>query len=74
MKLVTGTVMEGKVVLEGASLPDGTTVTVLIDAADDVPTRLPPDLLAELAEALDDADREEGISAEELIDRIRKYG
>ena len=73
MKLVTGTVIEGKVVLEGASLPDGTTVTVLVDEAD-VPTRLPPDLLAELNEALDDADREEGISAEELINKIRKYG
>ena len=73
MKLVTGTVIEGKVVLEGAALPDGTTVTVLVDDAD-VPTRLPPNLLAELNEALDEADREEGISAEEMINKIRKYG
>ena len=29
---------------------------------------------AELLEALDDADREEGISAEELFERLRRFG
>jgi len=73
MQVVTGTVVEGKVVLEGASLPEGTVVTVI---AKDTETtvRLPPALQAELEDALDEADREEGISGEELIEKLRKYG
>jgi hypothetical protein len=36
--------------------------------------RLPPDRLQELNEALDEADREDGISAEELFAELRNYG
>ena len=73
MQVVTGTVVEGKVVLEGISLPEGTVVTVF--AKDTVATvRLPPALRSELEEALDEADREEGISGDELLDKLRKYG
>lgn len=35
---------------------------------------LPPQQEAELLEALDEADREEGISAEELLARLRRFG
>lgn len=35
--------------------------------------RLPPHLQAELEEAIDEADREEGVSAEELFDQLEKY-
>jgi hypothetical protein len=73
MQVVTGTVVEGKVVLGGASLPDGTVVTV-ISKRSETAVRLPPELQAELEDALDEADREEGISGEELIERLRKYG
>ena len=73
MQVVTGTVVEGKVVLEGASLPDGTVVTVFAKGSD-TKVRLPPDLQAELEEALDEADREEGISCDELLEKLRKYG
>jgi len=72
MQVVTGTVVEGKVVLEGASLPEGTVVTIL--AKDSAATvRLPPSLQAELEEALDEADRDEGISGDELLEKLRKY-
>jgi len=36
--------------------------------------RLPAQLQEELLEALDEADREEGISAEDLFARLRRFG
>ncbi len=73
MQVVTGTVVEGKVVLEGASLPEGTVVTVFARDLEET-VRLPSALRAELEEALDEADREEGISGDELLEKLRKYG
>ena len=49
MQLVTGTVIEGKVVLSGATLPDGSIVTVLAEDSQDS-VKLPAHLLAELEE------------------------
>lgn len=72
MQIVVGTVVAGKVVLEGASLPEGTVVTVLAKDTD-ATVRLSPSLQAELEEALDEADREEGISGSELLERLEKY-
>jgi hypothetical protein len=73
MQVATGTVVEGKVVLEGISLPEGTAVTVF--AKDSGTTvRLPPALQAELEEALEEADQEEGISGDEFFNKLRKYG
>lgn len=73
MQVITGTVVEGKVVVEGVSLPDGTVVTVFA-RGDESPVKLSEAEKAELREALDEADREEGISAEELYERLRNYG
>ena len=73
MQVVTGTVIAGKVVLEGVSLPDGTVVTIFAKDAETT-VRLPPALQAELEAVLEEADREEGISADELLDKLRKYG
>ena len=73
MQVVNGTVVRGKVVLEGVDLPEGAEVTVLVRDHDS-PVRLPAELRAELEDALDEADRFEGISAEELFDQLRKYG
>ncbi len=73
MQVVTGTVIEGKVVLEGASLPEGTAVTVFAKDSETT-VRLPPALQAELEEALEEADQEEGISGDEFFRRLRKYG
>ena len=73
MQLATGTVVAGKIVVEGLSLPEGTLVTVLTRDVEP-PVRLSPEEEAELLEALAEADREEGISAEELFERLRRHG
>jgi len=73
MQLATGTVIEGKIVVEGLSLPEGTLVTVLTRDSEPA-ARLSPEEEAELLDALDEADREEGISAEELFERLRRHG
>jgi len=74
MGIVTGTVVAGKVVVEGMELPEGSTVTVLAPDPDDE-VRVTAEEEAELLEAIAEADRGETISAEELfarLDRIAK--
>ena len=71
MQLATGTVVDGKIVLEGATLPEGTVVTVLARDSDET-FELPPELEAELAASIAEADRGETISAAELFDRLRR--
>jgi hypothetical protein len=73
MQVVKGTVVEGKVILEHGSLPEGTEVGVFV-AEREGSVRLSPLLQKELEDALDEADREDGISAEELFAELRKYG
>ena len=73
MQIASGTIVGGKVVVEGLSLPEGTTVTVLA-RGDEAAVRLPPKQEAELIDALDEADRKEGISSEELFTRLRRFG
>ena len=73
MQVATGTIVEGKVVLEGVSLPEGTVVTVFAKDSE-ATVRLPPALQAELEEALEEADHEEGISRDELFRKLQKYG
>ena len=73
MQVVSGTIVDGKVVVDGLSLPDGTAVTVLA-RGDEAVVKLPPEELAELLAALDEADREEGIPAEEFFARLRRFG
>ena len=73
MQVITGIVVDGKVVVEGLSLPEGSVVTVFA-RDEESPVKLPPAEEAELLDALDEADREEGIPAEELFDRLRKRG
>ena len=72
MQIVTGIVIDGKVVLDGVSLPEGAAVTVFAKEAD-VPVRLPGHLQSELEQALAEADSEEGISAEELLEQLKQY-
>jgi hypothetical protein len=72
MQLATGTVVNGKVVVEGLDLPEGTVVTVL--TRDEEPSVDPSsEEEAELLAALGEANREEGISAEELFVRLRRF-
>lgn len=74
MGIATGTVVAGKVVVEGLELPEGSTVMV-VTPEPDVEVHLTPEVEAELLEAIAEADRGETISVEELfarLDRIAK--
>ena len=73
MQIASGTVVGGKVIVEGLSLPEGTVVTVLV-RGDEIAVRLPVQQESELLRALEEADREEGISADELFARLRRFG
>jgi hypothetical protein len=72
MQIVTGTVVKGRVVLNGATLPEGTVVTVFAEDSSRAVT-LPRPLTTELEDALAEADREEGISGEEMLAQLSKY-
>ena len=56
MQVVSGTVLDGKVVVDDLSLPNGTEVTILA-RGDEAVIKLSPDEEAELLAALDEADR-----------------
>lgn len=71
MQLTTGTVVGGKIIVEGDPLPEGTIVTILARESDETFVVL-PDLEAELLESIAQADRGETISADELLDRLRR--
>ena len=73
MHVATGKVIDGKVVVDGVVLPEGTVVTIFAKDAEAV-VRLSPALQSELEEALDEADREGGVSAEAMLESLRKYG
>jgi hypothetical protein len=73
MQVAAGTVVDGKIVIEGLSLPEGTVATVLA-RGDEALVKLPPHEEADLVAALDEADREEGIPAEEFLARLRRLG
>ena len=72
MQVATGTVIDGKVVVEGVELPEGLVVTVFAKDSEG-PVRLLPHLQVELEDALDEADREEGVSPAALFETLRKY-
>ena len=71
MQLTTGTVVGGKIIVEGDPLPEGAVVTVLLRGADET-FEVPPELEAELLESITQAERGETISAEELLKRLRR--
>jgi hypothetical protein len=71
MQLATGTVIDGKVVVDGDPLPEGTVVTIIARATDET-FEVPPDIEADLLESIAEADRGETISADELLERLRR--
>jgi hypothetical protein len=71
MQLATGTVVNGKVVVEGASLPEGTIVTILARDRDET-FEVPVELESELQASLEEANRGETITAAELFERLRR--
>jgi hypothetical protein len=71
MQLTTGTVVGGKIVIEGDPLPEGTVVTVLSREQGETFV-VPPDLEFELDQSLAEAQRGQVISAEELLARLQR--
>ena len=65
MKLATGTVVDGKIVLNGEALPEGTVVTVLAPEGDGTFV-VPQDLEQELDESIAQSLRGETIPASDL--------
>ncbi len=74
MKIATGKVVGGKVVLEGVTLEEGASVTVL--ARDDKGGfTLTPEEEAELLLSIAEADRGETVSTEEVLAKLaRRHG
>jgi hypothetical protein len=74
MKVATGKVIGGKIVLDGVSLNEGTSVTVL--AVDDEGSfDLTPDQERELLLSIAEADRGETVSADEVLAKLaRRHG
>jgi hypothetical protein len=73
MQVATGKVVQGKIIVDGVSLPEGISVSIFARESEAI-VRLPSALQAELEGAIDDADQHEGISAQEMSDKLRKYG
>ncbi len=69
MGIATGTVVAGKVLVEGMTLAEGSTVTVLTRGPSQG-VHLSSEDEAALLEALAQAERGETISAEELFERL----
>ena len=73
MKVATGTVVDGKVVVEGEALAEGSTVTVVL-REDNETFELTSDDEAELLESIAAIERGEFISGEQLLERLRRFG
>jgi hypothetical protein len=71
MKLATGKVVQGKVVVEGDALPEGAIVTVLT-TEDEGTFDVPPELEAELSESLAQAARGETVPVGDVLARLRR--
>ena len=71
MQLATGTVIGGKIVVEGEPLAEGVVVTILARESDET-FLVPVELEAELRESIAQADRGEAISSGELLERLRR--
>jgi hypothetical protein len=73
MKVATGTVVDGKVVVEGEPLAEGTKVTVVL-REDEESFDLRPEEEAELLASIAEIERGEYITADELMERLRRSG
>ena len=74
MKIATGKVIDGKIVLEGVALKEGASVTVLA-RDDEGGLDLTPEEEAELLLSIAEADRGETVSADEVLAKLaRRHG
>lgn len=70
MRIVTGKVVAGRIVIEGEPLEEGCTVTVLAPERDEAFV-LDAEAEASLLAAIGEGDRDEVITGEQLIDKLR---
>jgi hypothetical protein len=71
MRVATGRVIDGRVVVEGAAFDEGATVTVL-SRDDDETFELSPEQEAAMLLAIGEAERGDTISAEQLLEKLRR--
>jgi hypothetical protein len=71
MKIITGKVVAGKIVVEGEPLEEGSTVTVLAPERDEAFV-LDAEAEAALVAAIAEADRNEVIPGEQLLSQLRE--
>jgi hypothetical protein len=67
----SGKVVDGKVIVTGALLPEGAHVTILLPE-DEEPFDLSPEMEAELEESIAQIERGEYVSWEELREELHK--
>lgn len=73
MQLLSGTVVGGRIVVEGEPPPDGTHVTILAREAEGA-FEVPPELETDLLESKAQADRGETVPLDEVLRRLRSIG
>jgi hypothetical protein len=73
MKVATGRIVEGKVVLEGEPLAEGTVVTVFSREGDEA-FDVSPDEERALLAAIAQAERGQVVSWEDLREQLRRVG
>ena len=73
MRIATGTVVDGKIVVDDPEFKDGTDVFILTREREDN-VRLAPEELAELEAGIAEVDRGEVIPGDELFARLRRHG
>ena len=71
MKIVSGKVIAGRIVVEGEPLEEGCTVTVIAPEQDEA-FILDSEAEMSLLAAIDEADRRETITGEELLTKLRE--
>ena len=69
MKVVTGTVIGGKIIVEGEPLTDGSKVTVLAQE-DEEAFELAPEQEAEILEALSEIEQGKGIDGRRFLEEL----
>jgi len=70
MKVITGTVKNGKIVIEGEPLADGAKVTVLAPDGEDDTFELTPEQEELLLEAIGEIERGEGIDGHQFLKEL----
>ncbi len=72
MKLATGRIVAGKVVLDGGAFAEGTVVTVLASENDET-FLASPEQEAALLDAMADVERGDTVSPEQLFERLQRF-